>query len=191
MGVAATSARCRRASVSRRRHGARRAENQAHDAQGYGVRQGPIGREPRRDVAAHDAVDEAIDGGNREERVGHRLAHGGKIPIACSAMSVPRDRTKFARTPANTAPRLRIFIAAPPRPPSLRSAASLLLSILARDWRFRGKSEPAAPSRHPAQDYFFRAGLRRRARRRCSLGRLELDTLLFFDETPSSASGPR
>src|SRR5712664_4261275 len=58
------------------RHGACGAEDNAHGAERQSVPHGPIGREPRRDVAARDPVDDTISQGEQEERIAHPLAPG-------------------------------------------------------------------------------------------------------------------
>lgn len=45
-----------------RRRGAREADGKAHDAERQGVLHRPVGREPRRDVAARNSVDDAVRG---------------------------------------------------------------------------------------------------------------------------------
>jgi hypothetical protein len=55
-----------------RRYSADNAYDKAYAAAHQGVLHRPIGREARNDVAAGDAVDDAIGGGKHEERVAHR-----------------------------------------------------------------------------------------------------------------------
>jgi len=55
-----------------RRDNADDAYEKAYGAAHQGVLHGPIGREARNEVGAGDAVDDAIGGGEQEERVAHR-----------------------------------------------------------------------------------------------------------------------
>src|SRR6266849_3306634 len=57
-----------------RHHGTHNTHGKTQDAKHQSVQHGPIGREPRRDVASRDAVDRAINGCEEQRRVGHRLA---------------------------------------------------------------------------------------------------------------------
>ena len=56
------------------RNGTQNAYGKAHDAERQSMLHGPIGREPRCEVAARDAKDDAIGRRKQEERIAHRLA---------------------------------------------------------------------------------------------------------------------
>ena len=81
--------------------------DKSHNAARQGMCHGSLGREPRCDVACHDAVDSAVGRRKQEGFVATGWPHGGKTPIACSTMSVPRERMTPATMPATTAPMLR------------------------------------------------------------------------------------
>src|SRR5437870_3338748 len=87
-------------------HGADNAHGQAHGAQHQRVPHGPIGRKPRRDVAARDTVEAAIGRRKKVHRVRHPFAEGGNTPDAYNAMSVPIESTIRVSMPASTAPML-------------------------------------------------------------------------------------
>src|SRR6266851_2890428 len=61
-----------------RGYGSGSAEDEAHHTKRQGMLHGPVGSEARSQVAARDAVDDAIGRREQEEPVGHRLAPGWK-----------------------------------------------------------------------------------------------------------------